>query len=317
MSKSTKKRTMIYSNVKENKKRAEEISRIKDEQINLNEEVFIGLSNNFTNDNNGEFSTRKKTTNKNNVKRRHNKVNRTFPVLKGLIIVGILIAVMIALVNTSLFDIKEVSVSIENNSILTDEQIKELAQINVGENLFFINKHRSIDYIKSNPYVESVKIKRAFPNKIKIEIVERSIRFQLEHEGSYINIDGQGYILEEAEERENVVLIEGYSTEELSYGDRLNLEDLQRLSDVIQIIQEAKNNNLEEQITKIDIEDNQDYKIYFENDGKIAYIGDVNSINDKLSYVKKILEMESEYEGEIFVNVDFNNGEYPYFREKV
>ena len=83
------------------------------------------------------------------------------------------------------------------------------------------------------------------------------------------------------------------------------------------IMQEAENNDIKNDITKIDIEDKNDYKIYFDNLGKIAHLGDTTSINDKMTYIKKILEVESNYEGEIFVNVNLNNGEYPYFREKV
>lgn len=49
----------------------------------------------------------------------------------------------------------------------------------------------------------------------------------------------------------------------------------------------------------------------------MAHLGDTTSINDKMTYIKKILEVESNYEGEIFVNVNLNNGEYPHFREKV
>ena len=85
----------------------------------------------------------------------------------------------------------------------------------------------------------------------------------------------------------------------------------------MQIMQEAKNSGLADQITKIDIADDSNYKIYFENLGKMAHLGTTNSINEKLTYVKKILEIESDYEGEIIVDVDLNNGEYPYFREKV
>ena len=44
MAKNTKKRAVIYSNVKQNKKRAEEISKIQENQINLNDEVIIGLN---------------------------------------------------------------------------------------------------------------------------------------------------------------------------------------------------------------------------------------------------------------------------------
>ena len=44
MAKSNKKRAIVYSNVKKNKKRAEEITKIKDEHINLNDEIIIGMS---------------------------------------------------------------------------------------------------------------------------------------------------------------------------------------------------------------------------------------------------------------------------------
>ena len=44
MAKSNKKRAIVYSNVKKNEKRAEEITKIKDEHINLNDEIIIGMS---------------------------------------------------------------------------------------------------------------------------------------------------------------------------------------------------------------------------------------------------------------------------------
>ena len=46
MSKDTKKRTVIYSNVKQNKKMLEEKKKIQNNQINLNDEVIIGFNNN-------------------------------------------------------------------------------------------------------------------------------------------------------------------------------------------------------------------------------------------------------------------------------
>ena len=82
-------------------------------------------------------------------------------------------------------------------------------------------------------------------------------------------------------------------------------------------IQEAKNNEIFDDITRIDISNHDDYLVYFDDLGKLAHIGDISSINDKMTRVAKILKVESEVEGEIFVNVDFNNGKYPYFREKV
>ena len=245
------------------------------------------------------------------------KKNINFTKFKRVAIVLLFLAGVIGIMISPLFRVKEISVSIENKKILTEDEIKTLSEIKEGDNLFFFGKNHSSELIKSNQYVDSVKIERAIPNKIKVTVVERSVQFQLESNGKFINMDGQGYLLDESTERGDVVLITGYSTEELVKGNRLNEEDLKKLSGVLQIIQEAKKNELDADISKIDISENDDYKVYFDNQGKTAHIGNISYINDKLSYVKKILEMEQDYEGEIFVNVDFNSGEYPYFREKV
>lgn len=321
MSKETKKRTIIYSNVKENKRRAEEISRIKEDQINLNDEVIIGLSNNPQN-NSKKVKQNKAGKNKKSKTKRKKKISKKKLKLRLIItfvFVTIIIcaAVIIFLVNAPMFNIKKVEVSIENNNILTEPEIKDLSQIAEGDNIFNIGKRDIIEAIKSNPYVENVKIKKSLPSTVKIEVEERSIRFQLDYNGKYINIDNQGYILEESPEKSDVILISGYSTTDLTYGNRLNEKDLEKLSDVIKILQEAKNQEIDNEITKIDIKSSNNYIVYMDNCGKVVYLGNTNLINDKFSYIKKIMEIEKDYEGEIIVNVDYNNGEYPYFREKV
>lgn len=331
MSKGTKKRAIIYSNVKENKKKAEEISKIRDNQINLNDEVIIGMSkvpnnkpiksknNKQIKSNKGKKSKNKSVQNRDREKKSINlqKRKRALKIIKISFVIILLIAGLIALLRSSLFNIKEINIKIENNKVLTESRIKELSTINVGQNIYSINKRKIIESIKSEPYVESVKVKRSLPNILKLEITERSVKFTLDYNGQYIYIDNQGYILEKSSEPNDKIIITGYSTTELEDGNKLDMEDLEKLSAVIQIIQEAENNGIKNDITKINIEDKDDYKIYFDGLGKMAHLGDTTSINDKMTYIKKILEVESNYEGEIFVNVNLNNGEYPHFREKV
>lgn len=337
MAKNTKKRAVIYSNVKENKKRAQEISRIKENQINLNDEVIIGLNklptdnvkkkkglqktnikkskpnNNHVNkSNNNSKNPPKKNNNINSRKKR-----KILFFIKIFILISILITGVIIFLKSSIFNIKVINVKIENNNVLTESQIKDLSMINVGQNMYSINKKKSIENIKSNPYVESVKIKRSIPDGLKIEVQERTLKFQLQSDNEYIYIDGKGIILEKSTVKKDCITVTGFKTSELKEGTKLNEEDLEGLSAVIQILQEAENNGIKDNITSINIEDHDDYKIYFDNLGKIVHLGDTSSINSKFSYIIKILEVKQDYQGEIFVNVDLNNGEYPYFREKV
>lgn len=325
MSKQTKKRTIIYSNVKENKLKAKKNSEAKSNQINLDDEVIIGMSNgpqNYTSD----VKQNKKNKATKNKKRKATKPKKKLTKkqlkVRLLCIVIVFFTVIIAgisifLLKAPLFNVKNIEITIENRNFLTEQEIRDLSLIMEDENLISISKRDTIDSIKNNSYVENVKIKKSLPNTIKIIVEERSIKFQLEHEGNYINIDNQGYVLEETTERNDVILISGYSTTDFSTGTRLNDKDLEKLSDVIQIMQEAKNQEIANEVTKIDIKSSNNYIIYMDNCGKVIHLGGTNLINDKFSYVKKIMEIEKDYDGEIIVNVDYNKGEYPYFREKV
>lgn len=329
MSKETKKRTIIYSNVKENKRKAEIKSAVKDNQINLDDEFIIGMSNNHQNSTSDIKQNKKKEKKSSKIKKKKNnkpknKKKITKKQLKIRIVVAMVIffviivsGIILFFIKAPMFNIKEIEVTIENRNFLSSQEIKDLSLIMEGENIFCIEKREAIDSIKSNSYVENVKIKRSLPNTVKIIVEERSIKFQLEHGEDFINIDNQGYVLKETTEKSNVILICGYSTTDFSEGVRLNDKDLEKLSDVILIMQEAKNQGIDGEITKIDVKSSNNYIIHMDNCGKAVQLGGTNLLNDKFSYIKKIMEIEKEYEGDIIVNVDYNRGEYPYFREKV
>ena len=177
--------------------------------------------------------------------------------------------------------------------------------------------------IKRNPYIESVEIKRKNPTTINIEVVERETRYMLEFANAYVYINNQGYMLEIANERVDVPLISGFTTEleEINPGNRLCTEDLKRLQIVIEIMEVAKNNGIANLITKLDISDTSDYLVEFESEGKIAHLGDCatskSNLNTKILYVKELIEeYEKGVEGEIFVNMDLNTKKV-YFKDKV
>ena len=257
MAKSNKKRAIVYSNVKKNKKKAEEITKIKDEHINLNDEIIIGMSSQVP----------KKSSAK--------------------------------------------------SKILTEAEIKDLSTINIGQNIYSINKKDIINSIKNNSYVENVKIKRKLPNAIEIKIEERTPKYQLKSDSQYIYIDEQGYILEVTSDAKDLTTIVGYQTTDFTTGNKIEENDIEKINNIPQIIQELEKNNLLNELTSIDIKDKNDYIVNFENLHKVAHLGNMTSLNEKMNFVKEIMSKEQDYEGEVFVNVDLNNGEYPYFREKV
>lgn len=140
----------------------------------------------------------------------------------------------------------------------------------------------------------------------------------VEYGASFVYIDNQGYMLEINTEKLELPILQGIQTESKEFveGNRLDNNDLQKMNTVLRIMKIAQNNDIASLITRIDIEDEQNYKILFETKEKTAYIGDNSNLNTKILSVKAILEKNEGIAGEIFVNMDLNN-EYPVFRQRV
>lgn len=237
-------------------------------------------------------------------------------IIRTIILIGILIGTLIYILLSPLFNIKDVTVT--GNNKLSKEEIISLSEIRTEENIFKTSKNDIKNRIKTNPYVENVKIRRKLPDKVEIIVVERVATYMLPFANSYVYINNQGYMLEITSQKANLPTITGFSTpeENLHEGERLLSEDLVKLGEVLQIIESANANGIQELITKIDISNRQDYTIMLEKEKKLVHMGDVSNLSTKMSYINKIIQDEAGIEGEIFVNTDLTN-KGAVFREKV
>lgn len=237
-------------------------------------------------------------------------------IIRTIILIGILIGTLIYILLSPLFNIKDVTVT--GNNKLSKEEIISLSEIRTEENIFKTSKNDIKNRIKTNPYVENVKIRRKLPDKVEIIVVERVATYMLPFANSYVYINNQGYMLEITSQKANLPIITGFSTpeENLHEGERLLSEDLVKLGEVLQIIESANANGIQALITKIDISNRQDYTIMLEKEKKLVHMGDVSNLSTKMSYINKIIQDEAGIEGEIFVNTDLTN-KGAVFREKV
>ena len=115
----------------------------------------------------------------------------------------------------------------------------------------------------------------------------------------------------------NLPIIKSYKTVEIVPGQRLIVEDLEKLETVLKIMENAKANEISDLITQIDINDGSDIVLYLESEGKTVYIGDATDINTKILLLKKCLEGEQGKIGDIFLDGKINKTNEAVFREKV
>lgn len=256
-----------------------------------------------------------KKTNKKHTKKSDKKSNKMKKVLKWVIIIIAIFTALVYFMMSPLFNIRDIQV--HGNEKVSTEQILSLSEINKGENIFAFYKPGALEKIKTNSYVEDVKIKRVLPNIIKISVEERIITYMLEIGGNFAYIDKQGFILELSSEKVSIPTLSGFVTniENIKVGNRLDKQDLLKLNDVLKIMSYAETNNIDEIIIDINITDAEEYILKLE-DEKIVYFGDISDLNRKMEYLQGILKETEGISGEMFLNGTGNNSNM-YFREKV
>ena len=297
------------------KERIREQNKLKkqNDEFDLETETVINMTN--RNKIKKDQEIKQKFTNKERKRKKRNK--RIKLVLKIILLIAVISGGIAFALTSPIFNIKEIKVI--NNNQVTSDTIVSLSELKTDQNIFKFYKSNVIEKIKENPYIESIEIKRKIPSTVEINVTERIPTYSIDYMGKYAIINNQGYILEITDDKKTFPVILGSKTaeQEMSTNQRLNDEDLEKLEDVLKIMSVAKDNNLSDKITNIDITDKNEYSIYLETEKKKVHLGDSSNLSNKMLYVIAILEQEKDNEGDIYVNGDLNNKFQPYFRQKV
>lgn len=234
--------------------------------------------------------------------------------IKKIIIVIIIFAIGLAIFATksNFFIIKKVAIL--GNPTMSGEEIKENTQYLIGQNILFINNKNIIEQAKKNPYVESVKISKAYPKQVNITIAEKQGVFYVEKDGQKYVLDGDGTLLEKTDNVENrsLVNIKGIDLKDVNLGDKV-LDDTRILNLLNVFYQIIKNNPTNYNIDCIDVSDFMNIKVYIGNvEGRI---GDDENIPDKMNKLLHIIEDPNIGIVKGYVDVGFN-GAPVYYKEE-
>ena len=309
---------------KQNKKTKNKKQKSDNEVINLDNEIIIGM----TLKEEPKKTKKKKEQPKTKVKKTKkstNKVQKTkkrpktkkknikLKIVKWIFLLALLATAIILFLLSSVFNITDIVV--ENNKKISEQEIVNLSGLVKNENMFKTTNKKIKEGIKQNPYIEDVVITRELSGKVKLKVIERTPTYMIKFAKGYAYINNQGYILEISEEALQLPIITGFKTssEEIKAGNRLVVDDLKELENVIKIMETAKNTSIADIITEIDISNSNNYKLVIASEGKTVQFGDLNNINVKILKIEYILEQEKGREGEIY----FQNTEKAVFREKV
>lgn len=118
------------------------------------------------------------------------------------------------------FKIKEVRMAKTEH---VKEEIKQKTEsLLLGKNIFRAPISRAKEVMLSDPWVREVRIKRDFPDRIEVEVVERKPVAQISKDSFYYLISDDGMVLEKSLEQKELIEIADLPLKTVKTGSRLN-----------------------------------------------------------------------------------------------
>lgn len=207
-----------------------------------------------------------------------------------------------------------------NSVPYTNQEIIDMSQIVIGTNIFRANTNSVIDKILAAPYVKSVKVTRKLPSTMVIDIEQRYVKAYVDYIGSYMCIDETGFCIDSIQKPDKVdgiPIITGLSPKDMvkgfAIGEILDVDDPVKIQKYTNLFELLQKNELNLDIEKIDLSNTGNTIILIENQNKIIEFGNMENVNAKIPFLKKILEVEVDKKGTIYMNKTSD----PIFSEKV
>ncbi|MDR2295297.1 MAG: FtsQ-type POTRA domain-containing protein [Clostridiales Family XIII bacterium] len=151
--------------------------------------------------------------------------------------------------NSSIFDIQRITV--ENNAYHTSEQIIAMAGVAAGENIFRVSMREVRNRLLADPYILSVKMKRALPGNLVLRVAERKEAAFVSDRGDCIVIDENGLVLRRTKTAPLLTELGNLNVVEGEAGRPLLAEENAAFTDTLNLLKKVKNAEL--YFKKVDI----------------------------------------------------------------
>ena len=226
-------------------------------------------------------------------KSRHRRSGAVFKVLAVLIT-----AVAILLAMSVFFKISRIDVA--GAESYSPEEIIEASGIEVGENLFFVDRFGAASHIFAKlPYIDTVTVTRQLPNHILITVSESKAAACVTFEDGRYAVNHNGKVISAVDdsEAEGLIRVTGIKVKEPKPGTQLEAEkeDAGKLETLIALMQEMSSRSLLPDVQDIDLSDATNPSFTY-LDRFTVRIGENENIGYKLGMLMSAVEQLNDYE---------------------
>lgn len=189
-------------------------------------------------------------------------------------------------------------IQVKNDTVYTDEEIMAASGIEKGVNLLFINNFSAVSSIYATmPYVESVSLKRAMPNRIILEVTGSEAAACVSFGDDYWLINASGKLLEKIDARaaRSFIRVEGMEPLQPVAGEIMTVSEENTGKDVFlyELLGQFRLRNIVKKIDWVDLSELNDPR--FSYDGRYTVIlSSTTDLSRRLSLIESAIAQLAE-----------------------
>ena len=219
-------------------------------------------------------------------KRRQGRFSFLYRILVFVAICGA-IAVALAL----FFKVETITVA--GNSRYTAKQIVEAGGMQVGDNMFFLNKYKASEKITASlPYVETVRISRQLPNTLVVTVTECTAPAAVAQDGKLWLLSGDGKIVDEKTgDGKQYALVKGLSLLDPQVGTDIQVPEEEQSSAqlLLTLLGLLRDKNMLSDVQTIDLSDTASVVMGYLDRFDVTFRWDAD-FDYKLDYLLAVVE---------------------------
>lgn len=225
-------------------------------------------------------------------RKRKEERKKTSMWISSFLLTFIFVGIVAGCLVTPTFDVTEILV--EDGINIKASEIQGYFSMVKGKNTFLVDKKSIEEELEKHPYIYQAEISREFPNKLKVQYLERKQYASIKYIESYIFLDKYGYVLEIKQENTNtdIPVIYGIEKENFISGNKLEGVAALKYENIVYLIETAESAKFNYTITKINYTDLDEVELDIkEADIKVIY-GEIQKelLSDKIMYLNEVLK---------------------------
>lgn len=217
---------------------------------------------------------------------RRKKIRKRRLLISFFLFIVVALCVAAILCITVLFPIEKIAVS--GSKIYTSAAIEKASGIDIGDNLFMVSQSDAEAKIKKDlPYVDSIEIKRKFPDTLTIKVKDAEEFFVFESDNKFYTVSKNGWVLNElSQPNPDLYTIYGVGVK-CKVGAALEYKDINERTIYEEIVGLLEKSNLK--INYVDITEKVDIKLGVEDRFEVT-LGTANFLEEKIKHLASMCD---------------------------